>query len=432
MMHPSTKKLVDRLCAMTAQGKIAWTQGEEPGSLVYDTEGYRVVLHGEPTNILLTDMSGKELEKVEAANLSATAHEEKGTYDVLVAGLVADAGRVARGTETAIDSVMKGLDLDGDGVVDIPMEDGLVPTPAEIEDPAPDVVEDAADETGVAGLADADVADMSNAVASLADQVNQTEIQQAAPEPTPEISEPDPEPNTPAPGLDGGAITGLSAAGLGAAGLLKAARKTTEPAEPETSTELSGDVHETASSNGSSEPVPNPFQVSPAPPAPAPPPEDTPAEIEAEAQPQEPAAEPELTITPPETSQQSSTLQPGQVLSLSGLTKGTHEDIPVMAGTAITMPHTDQRGQFVQQAGTQTPETPAPTEASAPEPTEPEIVETPVDTPPAAPAQPETPAPAETSAAPDVETPPEVPAEPDAEPEEPAAPPANSRFNPWI
>jgi len=437
MMHPSTMKLVDRLCAMTAQGKIEWTHGEAAESLVYDTEGYSVVLQGEPTNILLTDSSGVELEKVSAADLAQTSHADRGTYDVAVAALLVDAQRVARGTETAINTVLQGLDLDGDGVVDMPMEAGLVPTAAEIADHEPDMGEDTADESGVASLADADVTDVSNAVASLADEVNQTE--QIASNEANDLSEtveetvyaepeiaPEPEPT---PEDDTSSVTthvaGLGMAGLGAAGLLKAARQTTESEQkPE---QVSSETFETHIEPAILEAVaevdlPEPVQSDIA---------DTTAPMQTSFN----LSSAELSDAPlqlaPEPSQSDAAQtdgekeetnefippRPGQFLSLSGLTNGTTNDTPVMAGTATSMTH-----------------------MASPPHSEPAIPTTPqaeqVDTVPPAPEAPQPPAAEDADrseiAATPAETPNAPPPEPEQKPEPAEETPRPSRFNPWI
>ena len=426
MMHPSTKKLVDRLHAMTTQGKIEWAEGEDAGSLVYDTEGYRVVLSGSPTNVLLTDNNGNELERVDADELLQTPHADGGTYDAIVASLATEAQRIARGTETAISSVLEGLDLDGDGVVDIPMEDGLVPTPAEIADPQPDTVEDTADESGAAALADADVNDMSKAVASLADQVNENEEQRLSDTSTDQDPlenevqhEPDQEPE-PSTGR-GAAIAGFGAAGLGAASLLKAASdqttqsievtETTEPdpavetASLETTLPQMGDIATPQSEN---------FDLKAAEPAEqegAPLKLDTQQPSEAEpTAPAEPAAT-EAGFVPP---------RPGEVLSLSGLTKSADKDKPVMAGTATTM---TGFGAINNEAATPTENADAPIEPApaAPPPPMPEPV---VPEEATAAPEPET--------APAAEPTPETEAEAETEAEEKPAPVSSSRFNPWI
>ena len=109
MLHPSTQKLIDRLAIMTAQNKIDWIE-KDNGDVLYATEGYIVRLTPEPPRVLLTTENGKALEDVTATQLNAAAHGEGGTYGELVATLARNACREARGTEAAINTLLKGLD----------------------------------------------------------------------------------------------------------------------------------------------------------------------------------------------------------------------------------------------------------------------------------------------------------------------------------
>ena len=54
MLHPSTKRLIDKLGDMTRRQKVAWQEGED-GNITHDTEGYRVTLTADPHAVLLTD-----------------------------------------------------------------------------------------------------------------------------------------------------------------------------------------------------------------------------------------------------------------------------------------------------------------------------------------------------------------------------------------
>ena len=432
MMHPSTMKLVDRLCAMTAQNKIEWAHGETPESLVYDTEGYRVILQGEPTDISLTDSSGVELEKVTAADLAQTPHAQGGKYDDVVANLVIDAKRHARGTETAISTVLQGLDLDGDGVVDMPMQDGLAPTAEELADPAPDMAEDTADESGVATLADADVTDVSNAVASLADEVNQSETEKLAASELNGFTEPEP-PHPPEPTPEdtpsAAPVAGFGMAGLGAAGLLKAARQAPDTPEPTAA----------APEPLAEPPLAEPTHTDISAPSPLPPrtdfnlssteASDAPLQLDT----QSPRSEPVEAAPPPPQAEETPAEggafvppKPGQILSLSGLTNGVAGDTPIMAGTATTLSHANPA--MPEPAAAPTPDAIAEPAAqaaplTAPEPPAPPVEETLHDlsaTPERAPAS----QPANTE--------PQPQAEPDPEPEAVNDTPRPSRFNPWI
>lgn len=123
MLHPSTKKLIDRLAAMTAQKKIDWIE-KDNGDVLYATEGYVVRLTPEPPRVLLSTESGKSLEDASSTVLTATAREDGGTYGDLVTTLARDACRDARGTEDAINTLLAGLS----------------DTPAETADETPEAV----------------------------------------------------------------------------------------------------------------------------------------------------------------------------------------------------------------------------------------------------------------------------------------------------
>lgn len=176
MLHPSTKKLIDRLAQMTAQQKISWALGDSENSIAYETEGYRVLLEGSPPYLRLTDALGTELETAAPDVLADTPHADGGTYADVIDDLFSEAFRIARGTETAISAVLQGLadtanKTDADA---LPAED-LLPSPQETVSvtEAPDTVEDVADEAGMpsSGIEPA-IPDVGKAVATLADEVN--------------------------------------------------------------------------------------------------------------------------------------------------------------------------------------------------------------------------------------------------------------------
>jgi hypothetical protein len=108
MLHPSTRKLIDRLAEMTELGKLDWTEGEN-GSLVYSTEGYSVCLPEGAQEIIIQSIDGKELERAAAEDLASTMSEHGTSYAQIVADMGAEANRYARGTETAISSLLAGM-----------------------------------------------------------------------------------------------------------------------------------------------------------------------------------------------------------------------------------------------------------------------------------------------------------------------------------
>ena len=112
MLHPSTCKLIDKLSEMTHQRKVAWTE-DARGSVTYDTEGYKVVISGDPHGVLLTTVEGKVLEEATPEDIADTPATNGGaTYKSIVEALYREATRQAKGTEDAIDSVLKGLGIE--------------------------------------------------------------------------------------------------------------------------------------------------------------------------------------------------------------------------------------------------------------------------------------------------------------------------------
>jgi hypothetical protein len=163
MLHPSTKKLIDKLSEMTRRQRVSWLQGED-GKIYHDTEGFRVILTPEPHQVLITDALGKAIESAADAEFAGITDAHNRPYAQFVAELYREADRCARGAERAIDLLLKGLDR----------------TDETAEPPAPPVVntlpEDIADERlstfAPSAEPSVDVQGITDAVASLADEVN--------------------------------------------------------------------------------------------------------------------------------------------------------------------------------------------------------------------------------------------------------------------
>jgi hypothetical protein len=114
MLHPSTKRLIDKLSEMTRKQRVAWSEGEN-GTITHDTEGYRVVLTPEPHAVLLTDALGKIIESCTPEEFSDDTDAAGRPYGSFVAELYREAHRHARGAEKAIHSVLRGLEtIDAD------------------------------------------------------------------------------------------------------------------------------------------------------------------------------------------------------------------------------------------------------------------------------------------------------------------------------
>jgi hypothetical protein len=164
MLHPSTKRLIDKLSEMTRKQRVAWSEGED-GTITHDTEGYRVVLTPEPHAVLLTDALGKEIESCMPEQFVDELDADGRPYASFVAELYREAHRHARGAEKAINTVLKGLES-------IDAEPEEAPEPA--LDPA-ELVEDPGDDTDAFPEAYPELEgqnDMARAVASMADEVN--------------------------------------------------------------------------------------------------------------------------------------------------------------------------------------------------------------------------------------------------------------------
>ncbi|KCZ54828.1 hypothetical protein HY29_12955 [Hyphomonas beringensis] len=177
MLHPSTKRLIDKLSEMTHKQKVAWQEGEN-GQITHDTEGYRVTLTPDPCAVLLTDALGREIETCSPDDFANEVDANGRPYTQFVSELYLEARRHARGAEKAINALLAGLD-------DVDAEAETDEAEAEVEETfeaieadtsAEDMIEDIGDDSDPL---DPEMypefegqSDMQRAVASLADQVN--------------------------------------------------------------------------------------------------------------------------------------------------------------------------------------------------------------------------------------------------------------------
>lgn len=191
MLHPSTKRLIDKLSEMTRKQRVTWTEGEN-AAVVHDTEGYRVVITADPHTVLLTDALGREIETCTPAEFGDDVDSHGRPYAKFIAELYREAARHARGTEKAIRTLLAGLDsADAEPLAAI-----VSPAPVLQLIDAPDAT---TDETAPIESE----TEITAAVANLADQINGTPpaapaVTITAPEPEPafavSLPEPEPEP----------------------------------------------------------------------------------------------------------------------------------------------------------------------------------------------------------------------------------------------
>ncbi len=293
MLHPSTKKLIDKLSEMTRKQRVSWIEGEN-GTVVHDTEGYRVVLTPEPHGVILTDAVGREIETCTPEEIADEKDAAGRPYSQFIGELFREAHRHARGAEKAISALLAGLEA-------VESEPVKAPEP----EPEPETL---TDET----LSLEGETAITAAVATLADQINNS-APMAGPEvtvsPEPDlvaaVAEPEPEPQPepePAP-------------------LPAAYAETEESAEEEAEPE---ETMEEAAALAAPEPEPEAVaepETSWAPaPEPAPEPEPEPVAMTAEPEPA-PAPEPEaMSEAEPAPAPAPSPMQ--QRFSLSGIPYG--------------------------------------------------------------------------------------------------------------
>ncbi|MFN4184508.1 MAG: hypothetical protein ACK4M6_06950 [Hyphomonas sp.] len=189
MLHPSTKKLIDKLSEMTRKQRVSWIEGEN-GTIVHDTEGYRVVLTPEPHGVVLTDAVGREIETCSAEEIADEKDAAGRPYSQFIGELFREAHRHARGAEKAIRTLLAGLEA-----ADEPPPEAAIMAPE--PEPEPETLTD--ETTSL----DGETA-ITAAVATLADQINNTapmagpEVEaEAEPAVTAAEAEPAPEPEAP-------------------------------------------------------------------------------------------------------------------------------------------------------------------------------------------------------------------------------------------
>ncbi len=170
MLHPSTRKLIDRLAEMTELGKLDWTEGDN-GSLVYSTEGYSVCLPDGANEIVITSIDGKELERATADELTATMTESGTAYTKVVAGMASEAARIARGTEAAISSLLAGMDEPEPAAVETEAEE-LGP-----EDPGDEVAAMASEGVVAHDITPSDAPEADIETAAEADAESESEVE---------------------------------------------------------------------------------------------------------------------------------------------------------------------------------------------------------------------------------------------------------------
>ena len=170
MLHPSTKRLIDKLSEMTRKQRVTWTEGEN-ATVVHDTEGYRVVLTPEPHAVLLTDALGREIETCLPEEFADEVDAHGRPYSKFITELYREASRHARGTEKAIRTLLAGLDA-----VETEAASHLPPAPVQAAVALLDAPDATTDETAPIESE----TEITAAVANLADKINAPQVEPMA------------------------------------------------------------------------------------------------------------------------------------------------------------------------------------------------------------------------------------------------------------
>ena len=195
MLHPSTKRLIDKLDEMTRKQRVGWEESDN-GSIKHDTEGYRVTLTAAPHSLLLTDTLGREIETCTPEDFAGETDANGQPYTDFIEALYREAHRHARGAEKAISALLSSLDeadtedggdaeaagpLSGPESFEHPEDEGDESHPLEDHElPEPEYEGQADMQAAIAAMAD----EMSEAPPAAA-QVEENHEPAPAPEPEP-------------------------------------------------------------------------------------------------------------------------------------------------------------------------------------------------------------------------------------------------------
>lgn len=176
MLHPSTKRLIEKLDEMTRKQRVAWEESDN-GAVTHDTEGYRVVLTPAPHAMVLTDALGREIETCGPDDLAGETDATGRPFAEFLGDLYREAHRHARGAEKAISVLLSSLDA-AEPVIE------EAETFEHVEDEGDDSMPIEGDLPEVEGEED-----MQKAVAAMADQLNGGEQRDAVTAAKPEVTE---------------------------------------------------------------------------------------------------------------------------------------------------------------------------------------------------------------------------------------------------
>lgn len=111
MLPETTQQLILKLWDLTDRGVIPWKPGETGGEHLFETEGYVVAVSGHPPTIRILRPRGHEVERADAAELSATRwpRPNASRFDEAVRELAARAAEHANGERRTVPAAMSAI-----------------------------------------------------------------------------------------------------------------------------------------------------------------------------------------------------------------------------------------------------------------------------------------------------------------------------------
>lgn len=110
-IHPSTAKLIRRLADMTANRQLDWQEIDQSGVQLAVAD-YHVVIRMDPVSLVISTLSGEELERVDSNQLQAMSAPNFESYADLLTVLHSNALRAARNVESVVQDMLEELDAE--------------------------------------------------------------------------------------------------------------------------------------------------------------------------------------------------------------------------------------------------------------------------------------------------------------------------------
>ncbi len=111
MLPETTQQLILKLWDLTDRGVIPWKASETAGEHIFETEGYVVAVSGQPPAVRILRPRGHEVERADAAELSATKwpRPNASRFDEAVRELAGRAAEHADGVRETVPATMSAI-----------------------------------------------------------------------------------------------------------------------------------------------------------------------------------------------------------------------------------------------------------------------------------------------------------------------------------